>query len=91
MDGLLPLQPLSEAADTSLRRQQDESRLSLESHGTLPIVRWFRALDHLPPTAIEVVMSHRLLVSEKIAATHCCFLSNLRNTKNVPPYTRLPP
>ena len=47
MDGLSFLQPLSK--QQILRyRQQDESRLSLELHGTLPIVRLVHALVHLP-------------------------------------------
>ncbi len=52
MDGLSFLQPLFQAADTSLQISQDES-LSLELHGTQPVFDLVHVLVPSSPTAIE--------------------------------------
>ena len=77
MDGLSFLQPLSK--QQILRyRQQDESHLSLELHGTQPIVRLVHVLAHLPQLQLSHVYTHRLLVSEKSLQHALLLLSNLR-------------
>ena len=77
LDGLLLLQLLS--TQQILRyHQQDESRLSLELHGTLLVVRLVHALVHLPQPQSSHVYRHRLLVNERLPQHALLLLSNLQ-------------
>ena len=58
--------------------QQDESRLSLELHGTLLIVRLVHASVHLPQPQLSHVYKHRLLVNERLPQHALLLLSNLQ-------------
>ena len=58
--------------------QQDESRLSLELHGTLLIVRLVHALVRLPLPRLNHVYRHKLLVNERLPQHALLLLSNLR-------------